>query len=57
MSYARTAQSIAYTDIILTTVVYEALKQKYVQPILLIDGELSEALLFQIEKLLKKVRK
>lgn len=57
VSYARTAQSIAYTDIILTTVVYEALKQKYAQPILLIDGELSEALLFQIEKLLKKVRK
>lgn len=55
--YARTSKSISYADIILTTVVYQSLIRKYPQPILLIEPEFSEIVFFQIENLLKKVRK
>lgn len=54
--YARTTKSILYADMILTTVVYHALEQKYTQPILLIELDFSEDFFFKIEKLLKKVR-
>ncbi|WP_086312790.1 hypothetical protein A5821_000341 [Enterococcus sp. 7F3_DIV0205] len=55
--FARTSKSILYTDIILTTVVYQALSKKYAQPILLIEHDFSEEIFFKIEKLLKEVRK
>ncbi|EOL43380.1 helix-turn-helix domain-containing protein [Enterococcus caccae] len=54
--YARTSNSISYVDIILTTVVYQAINCKYPQPTLLIEPDISEILLFQIESLIKKVR-
>lgn len=55
--YARTSKSILYADIILTTVVYQALNQKYTQPLLLIEPNFTEEIFFQLEKALKKVRK
>lgn len=55
--YARTSKSISYADIILTTVIYQALNQKYTQPVLLIEPNFSEEAILQIEKLLKRVRK
>lgn len=55
--YARISKAISYADIILTTVVYQALSKVYTQPVLLIEQNFSEEVFFQIEKLLKKVRK
>ncbi|MBO0472912.1 hypothetical protein IGL98_001479 [Enterococcus sp. DIV0840] len=55
--YARTSKAISYADIVLTTIVYQALNRKYTQPVLLVEPNFSEEVFFQIEKLLKKVRK
>lgn len=55
--YARTSSSISYADIILTTVIYQAMEQQHIQHVLLIDPFFSEEVFFQIEKLIKKVRK
>ncbi|MGM0217475.1 helix-turn-helix domain-containing protein [Enterococcus sp. AZ126] len=53
--YARTSHSIAYADIVLTTVFYQALNHKYNKHVLIIEPDFSETVFFQIEKLLKKV--
>lgn len=55
--YARISNSISYADIILTTVLYQAIERKYTIPVLLIDLGFSDEILFKLEKLLKKVRK
>lgn len=55
--YARTSKAISYADIVLTTVIYHSLNKKYSQPVLVIEPNFSEEDFFQIEKLLKKVRK
>ncbi|OJG89954.1 hypothetical protein RV15_GL001520 [Enterococcus silesiacus] len=55
--YARTSSSISYADIILTTVIYQALEQQHIQHVLLIEPIFSEELFIQIEKLIKEVGK
>ncbi|MBO0439679.1 helix-turn-helix domain-containing protein [Candidatus Enterococcus ikei] len=54
--YARTTKSILYADIIITTVVHQALDQKYTQPVLLIEPNFSDKIFFKIEKILKRIR-
>ncbi|MGX7262915.1 helix-turn-helix domain-containing protein [Enterococcus crotali] len=55
--YARTSGSISCADIILTTVIYQALEQQHAQRVLFIDPIFSEEVFFKIENLIKKVRK
>lgn len=57
VAYARTSNAILYADIILTNVIYQSLNSKNAQMVLLVEPYFSEKVIFQIEKIIKKVVK
>ncbi|MGX7202158.1 hypothetical protein BCR22_03175 [Enterococcus plantarum] len=57
VAYARTSNAISYADIILTNVIYQSLNSKKAQMVLLVEPYFSEKVIFQIEKIIKKVVK